>query len=79
VKVEMTASSSNASAEEIGLQAAAVEELGNFEIQIFKINYQNVGSASANGALLEFRFESSTGCDLCWRAAMLRWSQSPST
>lgn len=33
----------------------AASQLGNFEIQLFKIDYQNIGSANATNALLEFQ------------------------
>ncbi len=37
------------------LQAAATDQLGNFEIQIFRIDYENIGLAPAQNALLEFQ------------------------
>jgi len=43
------------SSQDLGLQAAAVDKLGNFEIQMFKIDYENLGSAPALNALLEFQ------------------------
>lgn len=53
--VQLAARSRKATGQEPGLQAAAVENLGNFEIQMFKIDYENRGSQSARGALLEFQ------------------------
>ena len=41
--------------EEPGLVAAAAGQLGNFEIQIFRIDYENLGSIGVQGALLEFQ------------------------
>ena len=35
--------------------AKALDKLGNFEIQMFKIDYENLGSAVAHNALLEFQ------------------------
>jgi plastocyanin len=55
VEVQMTARSRNLAAQEPGLQAAAADKLGNFEIQLFKIDYANTGTATATGAALEFR------------------------
>ena len=55
IDVQMTARSRKVTAEEPGLQAAAVDKLGNFEIQIFKIDYANVGAAGVSSALLEFQ------------------------
>ena len=37
------------------LQAAAMAQLGNFEIQMFRIDYENIGLAPAQNALLEFQ------------------------
>ncbi|MEZ4732009.1 MAG: hypothetical protein R3E79_33240 [Caldilineaceae bacterium] len=42
------------SAQEPGLQAAAVDKLGNFEIQLFKADVVNHGTG-VDGALLEFQ------------------------
>ncbi len=33
----------------------AADKLGNFEIQLFKIDYQNIGSANATNSVLEFQ------------------------
>ncbi len=43
------------SSQDLGLQAAALAKLGNFEIQLFKIDYENLGSVPAQNALLEFQ------------------------
>ena len=51
----MAASSRPATAGDGGLQTAAVDQLGNFDIQVFKIDYANVGAAAAAGATLEFQ------------------------
>ncbi|MFN8444395.1 MAG: DNRLRE domain-containing protein [Caldilineaceae bacterium] len=53
--VQMTATSRQVTADEVGLQAAAVEKLGNFEIQLFKIQYQNIGASAVMSGLLEFQ------------------------
>lgn len=53
--VQLTASSQQVAKQEAGLQAAAVDQLGNFEIQMFKIDVANIGSAGVQGALLEFQ------------------------
>jgi plastocyanin len=59
VEVQMTAGSRNVTVQEPGLQAAAVEmpldKLSNFEIQLFKIDYSNIGIAGAGRGLLEFQ------------------------
>lgn len=52
--VQLTASSRKVSAQEPGLQAAAVDKLGNFEIQLFKADVVNHGTG-VDGALLEFQ------------------------
>ncbi len=53
--LHMTARTRKVTAEEPGLQAAAINKLGNFEIQDFKIDIENVGNAGVEGALLEFQ------------------------
>jgi hypothetical protein len=55
IDVQMTASSRRISAQEPGFATASADNLGNFEIQIFKIDYANIGSVAADGALLEFQ------------------------
>ncbi|MEZ4622469.1 MAG: GEVED domain-containing protein, partial [Caldilineaceae bacterium] len=54
IDVRLTAQSRKVAAQEPGLQAAAVEKLGNFEIQLFKIDYGNIGVQTATGAKLTF-------------------------
>ena len=55
VEVMMAASSRSMTSADANLQAAAADKLGNFEIQLFKIDYANVGTAGAAGATLEFQ------------------------
>jgi plastocyanin len=53
--VQMSASSSQATTQGLGVQAASSDKLGNFEIQMFKIDYSNIGTTRVDGALLEFQ------------------------
>lgn len=53
--LHMTARTRKVTAEEPGLQAAAINKLGNFEIQDFKIDIENIGNTGVEGALLEFQ------------------------
>ena len=55
IDVQMTARSQWVTADEPGLQAAAADKLGNFEIQLFKIDYANIGVTGVSNALLEFQ------------------------
>ena len=55
IDVQMTASSQWVTAEGPDLQAAAADKLGNFEIQLFKIDFANIGITGVSNALLEFQ------------------------
>ena len=53
--VRLSAKARRGVADIAGVQAAGADKLGNFDIQIFKIDYANRGSATAQNALLEFQ------------------------
>lgn len=54
--VQLSAQTRQITAQEAGqLQAASADKLGNFEIQLFKIEYGNVGTAAAKGGVLSFQ------------------------
>lgn len=53
--VQLSANSQPIAKQDLGLQAAAADQLGNFEIQMFKIDVANIGKTGANNALLEFQ------------------------
>lgn len=55
VAVQLSAKVSRDASAQPGLAAAALEQLGNFEIQLFKIDYENIGAAAAQNALFEFQ------------------------
>ncbi|HAJ37037.1 MAG TPA: hypothetical protein DCL15_15255 [Chloroflexi bacterium] len=58
---------------QVGLvQGATVDQLGNFEIQLFKIEYSNRGATTAQNALLEFQIPQQL------RGAELAMLQAPS-
>ncbi|MCB0190000.1 MAG: hypothetical protein KDE31_37270, partial [Caldilineaceae bacterium] len=51
IDVRMTAESRRMTPQELGIESAANDgKLGNFEIQMFKIDYINLGSTTATGA-----------------------------
>ncbi len=52
IAVHLSGRSRKVTSQTLGVQAAAVEKLGNFEIQDFKIDYVNQGSQTARGAVL---------------------------
>lgn len=53
--VQLTANSQPTAQQDPTLQAAAIDQLGNFEIQMFKIDVTNLGATGVQGALLEFQ------------------------
>ena len=53
--VRLSAMARRGVADIAGVQAAGADKLGNFEIQLFKIDYANRGSTTAQNALLEFQ------------------------
>lgn len=55
IQVQMTASSRRATAQELGVAAADADKLGNFEIQLWKVDYANIGTTAVVSALLEFQ------------------------
>jgi plastocyanin len=52
--VQLTAKSQRTQ-QEPGLQAATIDKLGNFEIQMFKVDVANIGATGVVSALLEFQ------------------------
>ena len=55
MEVHLTARTERRVTQNTAVQAAAVDKLGNFEIQLFKIDYSNRGSTTAQNALLAFQ------------------------
>lgn len=55
LEVGMTARTERRVTQNASVQGAATDALGNFEIQLFKIEYSNRGAATAQNALLEFQ------------------------
>lgn len=55
VEVTLSARTERRTTQTGSVHGAAADKLGNFEIQLFKIEYGNRGAATANNALLEFQ------------------------
>lgn len=55
VAVQLAATSQPVAKQDAGLQAASTDKLGNFEIQLFKVDVVNMGAAGVTNALLEFQ------------------------
>lgn len=55
LEVGLTARTERRVTQNASVQGAATDALGNFEIQLFKIEYSNRGAATAQNALLEFQ------------------------
>ncbi len=55
LEVALTARTERRVAQAGLVQDATADQLGNFEIQIFKIDYSNLGATTAQNALLEFQ------------------------